>query len=195
MDVLKHSSVSAASINNMRFKQLIENEADLKKFAWSFLSWKFEDKDIWNAEDIPKLEPYFTYKNDPTCFAGDLNAAAVSADHYIKCMDDYARDRIDMRDSLDHIDIQDICLSLYLMPISMDAYAYDDHNELDDDGNIMQPPSEQTLEVDPDWELESDYPFVLVGCFSSNCDRLGSVGFTFSEKIPLQQYRELLNHL
>lgn len=174
----------------MRIKKLIKSEQELIDYAWRFISWKLEDKQVWKDEDLPVLQPFF----DKQQISGDFKFTEEQKrgfDRFVLARKEYANEEFEIRDGVEQMDIGILCESFFLKPLSLDCWDYNDKGEeIDEQGNVVEPLSKKSLEIDEDWKKDLTFPLVLVGNISSDYDRLGPVAMLSIDFVELKDFNE-----
>lgn len=174
----------------MRIKKLIKSEHELIDYAWQFISWKIEDKQVWKDEDLPILQPFFDKQQIGRDYKFN-EEQKKGYDLYVRRMEEYAREEFEIRDSVEQMGIDILCESFFLKPISLDCWDYNDEGEeIDEQGNVVEPLSKKSLEIDEDWKKDLTFPLVLVGSISSDYDRLGPVSMISIDFVELKDFNE-----
>jgi hypothetical protein len=172
----------------MRIKQLINSEQELIDYAWRFISWKIEDKQVWKDEDLPILQPFF----ERQAKGGDYKFTEEEGrgfDRWQLARKEYADEEFEIRDACQQIDIGNLCDAFFLKQLDMECWDYNDNgDEIDEQGNIVPPLSKNSLEIDEDWKKELTFPLVMVGSISSDFDRMGPVAILSIDFVELKDF-------
>jgi hypothetical protein len=159
----------------MNIKKLFQNEQEYLDYAWRFVNPNRNV--IWRETDLPLLEIFFKARRDIPW----TDVEKVAYDHYLKCKEEYADEMFEIRDACMQFEINELTDFFFLENVDVECWDYDeDGNEIDEDGNIMQPISRESLKINKDFEEEFVFPLVFVGTIQSDYDRLGSIRLSIS---------------
>ena len=74
-------------------------------FFLELISWKEHNKSLWRENDLPLLESFFKYSNNPNRRDVEMTEEEkTSFDHWVKCNEDYGDKNKDIRNSIAGID-------------------------------------------------------------------------------------------
>ena len=148
----------------MYVHQLINNEQEYRDYCNKLFGYATGDDEIWRAEDLPKMQPFFDYQTKsraeiPLPYTPEVSAAFA---HYDKCLEEYGRDAAEMRDSVRQISIDKL----------MEAFGFDEPEYTEDNEPDVYEFEKFTLRKEFFEELS--FPQVIVGTIESDFDRTGN---------------------
>jgi hypothetical protein len=149
-------------------KKLFKTEQEFLDFAWSWISF---DCNIWNKEDLPLLEPFFNAAKNGHKNIEWTEEVKSSFDHYMKCRDDYADQKIEIKNALANIGTNHL-------------YDFFFVEDLDDELS-----SRELLKINSYDKPLMKFPLVFVGWVDSTSDRSGRGGVCFSEYVCLDDFK------
>lgn len=162
----------------MQIKKLFLNEREYLDYAWSIIN--FDSQRIWREEDLPRLRPYFDYCNHDRSdkVSKDVKDSAI---FYKKCYEEYAKNLLDIRDSIMGFSREELFEFFFLEAPVTDCYEDKDGNEVDENGEIIPPISREILKISDAYKQEMVFPLTFVGWIESDRDRFGKSRVSFSE--------------
>lgn len=170
----------------MRIKKLFKTESEYLDYAWSFIN--FDKNKIWREEDLPKLQPFFDFCDDPNK-KPSLQDCKECLEFYEKCKREYADELFEIRDSIANFRIEELEEFFFLEPIDMNCWDYDkDGNEIDEEGNIIPPISRDTIKINSEFKKEIKFPLYFVGWIDSGFDRSGDFRMAYSEFVCFAEF-------
>ncbi len=122
---------------------------------------------IWRDEDLPLLQPYFNADNKPRDKMTDEEYNSLL--HYLKCLDDYGRELMQMKE---------ICESFGSHSLIENFGLFLDECEDDEDFNDEEYNFDK-LTLIPGFNYE--FPLVMVLAFDASFDRCGDTKMFFLE--------------
>ena len=139
--------------------KLLLSEKDRWNYFWSFFKFNLNG-DIWKPEDRPKLESYFNYSRSPD---GTMTNEEIESFHFWqKCLDEYARENAEIRDSIENIDTNSLIC----------AFGYQDATELEQNDDNWDYNINNPLES----LIELTYPVICINWLESGMDGRGNKG-------------------
>jgi hypothetical protein len=147
----------------MNIHKLVNNEQEYRDFCYKLFDYATGNEEIWRAEDLPKMQPFFDYqakkRTDPFFpFTPEALAAYI---HYEKCLREYGRAEARMRDSVSNISIDKL----------MEAFGFEEP-EYDED-NEPDFYEYEKFTLNEEFFEGLSFPMVIVADIDSDCDRAG----------------------
>lgn len=146
----------------MEIHQKFDSAQEYKKFFLELISWTNSNKSLWRTEDLPLLEPFFSYSKRMEYHTKHYEMTEEqrrSFDYYTKCLKDYGDKNREMRDALSAHDESTIA-DAFRFEVD-DCYTFPDHIEED-----------WPVEYRLDEDLE--FPLFVTGFIESGFDRFGN---------------------
>ena len=160
----------------MFIKQLCNTKEEYIAFATDLLNRKEHSvQEIWRAEDLPKLQPYFDWEDinrgeDRTPWTPE---ALASYKHYEKCRKEYADKLFEIRDSLENIPIESLLSSLYFKEKFDYRHQLEMEEKYPDDWEARMD-AEGFPYIFDEEEFFHKFPVIVIGGMDSGFDRVGN---------------------
>ena len=158
----------------MDIHKKFNSQQEYTEFFLELISWKANNKSLWRENDLPLLESFFKYSNNPNRRDVEMTEEEkTSFDHWVKCNEDYGDRNKDIKNSINGIDE-------YRLAEAFGFEVIEDEDE--------EKPLEYSFEKFKQ-EEEIEFPLFVTGYIDSDHDRSGPISVCMIRFVTLKDFQ------